>query len=562
MVFVTEKIKQTNKFNLDGLEAKRVVKKAPGLSPWQKFFIALISGSILALASPGFDQWWLAWFMLAPFLVLLAFCHRNIEPLLVGLAFGFAYHLISLHYYFSMTDSSRQVSMIVWLIQAFMLSLPTVGFAWLISFLPLRPGYIPYFQRPFFSYLIGVPLLWVFLHWGLSITYPLTNVWKFAPFPPLPTDSLIYSQYSLLPMLQVLKYIGPSGLEFLLLLVNSAIAACIIEFIKTKEGPVERVDAISPRAGSLLDLFGALVLIGALYYFGKANITNSIKQSKEFLEYDKSNERTQPILEVGIITGGQMPTKSDTLSIEKQLAIVVFPEANNEINLAQTNNVLNASKNNSGQYHNVRLLSFASSEQKNITRNNFILTPKNSINIKQSIYYAAGLVMINDMLTNNATNGQKPMLLLSSLPTFLQEWLFRLGKDDSLSWYSLNMPKINWGKIGLLSGPDITDFRLVTSEVRRGASLIVSSANLSWMRNCFLNKQLLAAAIFRAIENNRYVILCTNGGVMAIVEPNGAVQSLSLPSPATNQKNGDSNLLLGTVQFLWSKTPLTKTWWL
>lgn len=108
------------------------------------------------------------------------------------------------------------------------------------------------------------------------------------------------------------------------------------------------------------------------------------------------------------------------------------------------------------------------------------------------------------------------------------------------------------------------DFRLVANEVRKGASLIVSSINLSWTDNSYLNKQLLAAAIFRASENNRYVIICANGGVMAVIEPNGAVQSLFLPQKIAleKQNNSDSKLLLGTVQFLWSKTPFTKTWWL
>ncbi len=73
MIFVTEKIKEKNKFNLEGLRAKRAIKKSTGLAAWQKISVAIISGIILALAGPGFDHWWLAWFMVAPFLVLLSF---------------------------------------------------------------------------------------------------------------------------------------------------------------------------------------------------------------------------------------------------------------------------------------------------------------------------------------------------------------------------------------------------------------------------------------------------------------------------------------------------------
>ncbi len=448
----------------------------------------------------------------------------------------------------SITEPSQQVSISIWFLQAFMLSLPTMAFAWLISFLPLRPGYIPYFRRPFFSYLIAIPLLWVFFHWGLSIARPLTSVWKFAPILPLPTDVLVYSQYGFLPILQLLKYIGPAGLEFLLILVNSAIAALIIELVKTKEGPVERVDAISPKAGALFDLLVAAIIVGLLYCFGQSKIDDSIRQSKEFLQYDKNNELTQPILPVGVIANDKFSLVSDVSSIEKRLAIIVFPETGNDINLGQMNNILNVVQNAAKQNRNIALLSFTSGKRQNIDRQNLILSLNNSINIKQSI---------------NIDN-QKPVFLSASLPTFFQEWLFSPDKDDSSSWYSLAVPKTIWGKVGLLSGANIADFRLAANEVRRGASLIVSSTNLSWIKSRFLSKQLLAAAIFRAIENNRYVILCADGQVLAVIEPNGLVQSLFFQPSVLEHKeeNKDSHLLLGRVQFLWSKTPFTKTWWL
>jgi apolipoprotein N-acyltransferase len=557
MVFVAEKIKQTNKFNLDGLGAKRAVKRSPGLRPWQKIAVASLCGAILALSVPGFDQWWLAWFMVAPILVLVSFCHRNLEPLLVGFSFAVTYHLISLHYYLSITGATKQVAVIVWILQAFMLSLPTAVFAWSMSFLPLRPGYVPYLRRPFFAYLIAMPLLWVFLHWGLAMTKPLSSLWRFAPFPPLATDALVYSQYNLLPILQLLKYIGPSGLEFLLLMVNGAIAACIVEFIKTNEGPVERVDAISPKAGALLDLAIAVTLTLCLFSFGQTRLDDSIKQSKQFLQYDKSDEHSQPQLPIGIVAN-----QREDLFLNKQFKIIVFPEAEHEVSPAQLRSMVNHLTDGLGESNNVIFTSFASSDKESIMRQNLILSADKTENIKQSIYYAAGLVILNDMLSKNA-GVQKPTLSLATLPTFLQEWLFRLGKDDQSSWYALNMPKINWGKVGLLSGADIADFRLVADEVRRGASLIVSSVNVSWIANRFLNKQLLAAAIFRAAENNRYIILGANGGTLALIEPDGNVQGIFLPSSQSPDKQSKkADLLLGTVQFLWSKTVFTRTRWL
>ena len=190
MVFVTAKSKQSNKFSLDGFNAKKAVKSHSELSTWQKLAFVAVTGALLALSSPGFDQWWLAWFMVAPLLVVLSFCHRNTESLLVGLFFGLGYHLVSLHYYFYMAFkgdghslTNWQTAFLIWIVQAVMLSLPTAVFAWLIGCLPLRPGYMPYLRRPFFSYLLSVPLLWVFLHWGLSIAHPFSQIWQAANLP-------------------------------------------------------------------------------------------------------------------------------------------------------------------------------------------------------------------------------------------------------------------------------------------------------------------------------------------------------------------------------------------
>ncbi len=559
---MTEKIKQTNKFNLDALSAKRVAKKPPGFRLWQKLLIAIASGSILALSTPGFDLWCLAWFMVAPFLVLLRFCQRNSESLLIGLCFGLSYQLVSLHYYMLSNATSTgqntfnwQVGLGIWFLQAILLSLPTILFAWLVSALPLRAGFIPYFRRPFFPYLIAVPLLWVFLHWGLAIAHPLSKFLYSTSLPVMATNSLVYSQYNVLALLQVLKYIGPIGLEFLLIVSNAVIAACIFEFIKTQEGPVERVDAISPRAGALIDLAISVLLIGLVFYYGRGQISNYITQNNGLIEYDRNNELAQPVLPVCITNTNVLSDDEKSLN-EKQVALVILTTLNENIKPNQVNSFLNKLKTTVQQNKNSVLLNYTLGEKLNIVRHSFLISPTNSLDIKQPISCPEAYIMLSAVFGKNKA-------LSDSLPLYLQNWFSNLPKQDPSSWYSLGLPKISWGKIGLLSGADIIDFRLVANEVRKGASLIIDSTNLDLLSNPYLNRQLLAAAIFRAIENNRYILFSTGRGVKAIIEPSGAVQCLDLSSTATKQNNNSlEGNLLGTVQFRWSKTLFTKTWWL
>ena len=160
--------------------------------------LALINGGL-----PG-----LCWHR---FLVLLTKCRSNSESLLCGLFFSFGYHLLALRFY---AGAHLHMPLLIWFVQVALLSLPTVVFAWLINALPLRPGYIPYLQRPFFPYLISVPLLWIFLHQGLAIANPFAAIWQLAPLPPIAIDALVYSQYNQLAIIQSCKFIGSFGVEF------------------------------------------------------------------------------------------------------------------------------------------------------------------------------------------------------------------------------------------------------------------------------------------------------------------------------------------------------------
>src|SRR5262249_36584143 len=111
-----------------------------------------------------------------------------------------------------------------------------------------------------------------------------------------------------------------------------------------------------------------------------------------------------------------------------------------------------------------------------------------------------------------------------------------------------------WGKIGASICVEVIYPRLIADEVRQGASLLVNVSNLAWFHGASLNKQVLAAAVMRAVENGRYFVLATNTGVSAVVDPAGVVTSVSIP--------GHKGVLIDTVQFLYKKTPFTKMWWL
>lgn len=69
---------------------------------------------------------------------------------------------------------------------------------------------------------------------------------------------------------------------------------------------------------------------------------------------------------------------------------------------------------------------------------------------------------------------------------------------------------------------------LVRSEVREGATLLVTLANLAWFGRTLAPWQHESLALWRAIESRRYLVIATNTGLTSVVDPLGRI-SASLP---------------------------------
>ena len=69
---------------------------------------------------------------------------------------------------------------------------------------------------------------------------------------------------------------------------------------------------------------------------------------------------------------------------------------------------------------------------------------------------------------------------------------------------------------------------LVRSQVRAGAKLLVNITNDGWLGRSLAPYQHLTAALFRSVENGRWMLRCANSGISAIISPKGKIVA-SLP---------------------------------
>ena len=543
----------------EGLGKKRDANNRPawlqtvGLA--EKIPAALVFGAILGLSSPGFDVWWLAWIGFVPLLVLLRGCNGLFDAACIGFAFGFAYHLVChrwiLELYpltvFQIHDWLGLLAIgSIWFLEAAHQALLIALFALMTFALPMRAGLLPHFRRPFFPFILSLPLVYVFLQWNIAPSEPFLGV---------PVNQLAYSQAALLPVMQVCSLGGCQALEALIVLVNAALAVAVFEFFPSLVAPLpDRVDPLSPRGGAAFDFVLLLALVAASAGWGEWRL----RKLTEFPPYlVKPDKRVfAPPVPVAVLQGdipvrpeqmeafskGERLDKYTKLSENLGVAMLIIPEAVMRLQDAEGKNLFS------------RLAGVCQYEKKEAIVGSFEL-------LKSSLVSAVRLI-------NAAGKGDslyvKTRLLpfveslpYSTLARVIPENLFGLlpsSKNNFLVSPTPYLLKSAWGNVGTSISFELVYPELIAQEVNDGASLLVNVSDLSWFHNNVLSKQLLACAVSRAVENGRYLVLASNTGVSAVVNPLGVVTSNSL--------SGQSGNLIDRVQFLSARTHFTRMWWL
>jgi apolipoprotein N-acyltransferase len=519
------------------------------LSMAEKLPMALAFGCLLGLSSAAFDMTFLAWIALAPLLVLLRAASSRTEAAWTGLIFGLGYHLVGLSCclglyplrWLGMPDLlAMQTCALIWLVESLHQAILFSAFALLIYCLPVRSGFVAFYKRPYIPYLLCVPIVWMFFQWTIG-----TAEW----FKALPINQLAYSQHANLPLIQLARYGGSGLVDMLIVLCNAALAQLVLDCTNLAPALGQRVDQFSKVIGSTLDCVLVALLLTVVNIGGGAE-TADVAYASRTDSVDNFYDQT-PTVPVGIIQGNvsieeeRMKTSSSAEIAKRysQLAtnigvnLLIYPEgvlnsqqSEHRLLLDGMQNLVQREKKeiivgsieslNDGRINGARLLSF--------------------LPTKEVLYAKQRLVPFCEFAPLGIW-GQDVAKIYSGPERFLQ------GNQT-------HFLQTMWGKVGVSICNEIIYPHLISTEVRRGASLLVNIANLGWFHSSSLNRQMLAAAVFRAVENGRYVVIASNTGISAVIDPSGMVKSQSIP--------GKRGVILDTVQFLYKPTPFSRMWWL
>ncbi|MBX9686731.1 MAG: apolipoprotein N-acyltransferase [Candidatus Obscuribacterales bacterium] len=526
-----------------------------GIGLFERLPLALIFGALLGLSSPGFDIWWLAWVGFVPLFVLLRASGGLWDAGLSGLAFGFAYHLVCHRwilelYPLTVVQIHDLLGMLVvyslWFIESMHQALLLAVFAVLTYALPMRAGLLPHYKRPFFSFIFSVPLIYVFLQWTIAPSEPFLGV---------PVNQLAYTQTAILPIMQVLSLGGCQLLEYLLLLVNAALAVAVFEFLPMLVQPLpDRVDPLSEKSGAAIDFLITLLIVLSAAGWGEWRL----RKLTEFPPYlvNPDQKVFAPPVPVAVLQGnipvrpahmeefgkGEKLDKYSKLAQDLGVAMFILPEAVLRLQESEGKTLFS------------RLAGICAFQKKEAAVGSFEFLDRNLVD---------ALRFINATGSSDSLYAKTRLLPFvesapfSTLAKVIPENLFGLlpsSKNNFLVAPSPYLLKSIWGNVGASISFELLYPELIASEVDNGAALLVNVSDLSWFHNNVLAKQLLAAAICRAVENGRYLVLASNTGTSAVVNPLGVVTSRSL--------SGQSGNLIDRVQFLSARTHFTRMWWL
>ncbi len=519
-----------------------------------KLPVALLFGCFFGLASSGFELPWIAWVGLAPLLILVRGAQSLPLAGLIGLFFGMGYHGVALSSYVGLAPLTwlgvheivgTQFAIIIWLLESFHQSILMVLFSLMLYSLPMRPGFFPHIQRPYFPYLLAIPILWVFLAWTVATS-------EF--FIGLPINQLAYSQYKQLPFIQVASFGGAGLLDFFIVLVNAVLANLIFEFSSLVKKMGERTDQLETKIGSVVDAVMVAAVLALVFTWGGIRLQSQERQGE--LAKALARDSQSPPVSIAIVQGNvsieeerlkvtkpkEIADRYKALCDELGAAILFLPEG-----------VVNSSQMSPGYLLSV-IHGLATNQRKEVIFGSIETLQNGLVNAarlvspfkpENALYIKRRLVPLGESAPIGVLNQQLPAPVRERIPA---------TRESFLAGSSTHLVKSGWGNVGMSIYIELIYPKQIAAEVRQGASLLVNVSNLAWFHDSFFNRQLLAAGVLRAVENDRYMVMASNNGISAVIDPRGVIVSKSLPK--------QRGVLLDTIQFLYRKTPYSRMWWL
>ncbi len=470
-----------------------------------RLLLILISGLMLILSFPTYSLGgYLIWFALVPFLWVI-YQETSLNrimgySLLLGMVFygGTFIWLLALHPLDWMGLSipvSALILVLGWLALSFYHSMFWVAFGVVVS--RVRHSPIKRFLLPALLW----PLLEIARQWG-PIGFPWSN--------------LAISQQDNLLMLQSVSLFGMEGLDFLIVLVNTALVLSLLSIMGRLQDEARLTSMAEPLRSFLQTGLAFTLAAGfALYGFAalkeipqgeklrvsllQGNIPQDIKWSHGMRDYTLSIYQTL--------------TKQ---ALKENPDLILMPETSLPFFVTREPDKLDSFKSLLQNPSTVLVMGvpnwFTGNDGRRYLTNSAVAVASSRPELPE--YDKQKLVIFGEYI---------PLRFLIP-PVF--EKLDLIGDDYSTTGKILPLD-ISKGKLGIAICFDSLFPEILKKETREGAQLLAVMTNDAWYKTSTGPYQHFAIARLRAVEERRYLIRAANTGISGIIDPYGRILARS-----------------------------------
>jgi apolipoprotein N-acyltransferase len=447
-----------------------------------------LSAVLLILSFPKIDQPLLAWIALIPLLYVLK--DKSVyRTFFLGWLCGFLFHIGLIYWIVVVTITYGKLiyplGILVMLLLAGYLGL-YVGFSFALArFIEKKTT----FKSP-----LILPFTWVTMEYLKSFL-----------FIGFPWESLGYSQYRLLPLIQCADITGVYGISFLIVYINATI------FLFLQSIPLRKI----PYKEIIL----AILMVSSVSLYGKWRLD-------EIRETTESSAR----MKVGLIQGNvdqgikwNRASRKNIIDNHHQLSVkalqqhsrlIIWPEASTPFYFQSEQNYQDRIFDIIAGSDTYLLLGSPSFELRNGKWRNsnsaFLLSPTKKVLGK---YDKIQLVPYGEYVP------------LKRFFPFIHKMVagignFYPGQEISL----LTLPEASFAVLICyeIIFPDLT-----RRFVKNGAQFLTNITNDAWFGKTSAPYQHLSMATFRAVENRRFIARAANTGISALIDATGKIKSSS-----------------------------------
>jgi apolipoprotein N-acyltransferase len=468
------------------VDYKRLAKPDDRGGTWRDYLLAVLSGVALALSFPKADFSVLAWFAFVPLLLAIA-KKRPVIAFRLGFVCGLtAYggilywlNIVMILYGKLPWPASFSLFLILAAYMAF--------YVGLIAML-VRKG-----EMSGISPILTFPFLWVGFEFLRS--FLLTG---------FPWASLGYSQYRILPLIQIADITGVYGLSFLIVLAN-------VVLLRIIRGAVMKGPSIYPAKSAALLVVLLILTLG--YGFMRLNSVERGEPLRVVLVQGNiaQDVKWDPAFQEATVAAYERLTREGCAGGS---GLVVWPESAVPFYFQDDLKYASRIKRVATDVKSYLVTGSPAydSEGESIRYRNsaFLLSPKGEVLGRSDKVH---LVPFGEYVP------------LARLLPFVHKLVVGIGDfSPGTGTFPLAIDK---GKIGVLVCFEGIFPELSRGYVRAGSRLLVNITNDAWYGRSSAPYQHLSMTVFRAVENRVPLVRAANTGITAIIDSRGHIRGMT-----------------------------------